>query len=210
MKKTIVLVIILAVFFPLLAADGPSVPFNLVFNKLNENILTFTAKEPDLGTASESVEEASYVSFPSLLSQADYEQYSEAGSLSATIAAYWDVYGKGVTIYLTFGSGEYMLMNSDSSSESSMGYQAGYNYNVDIDTVRTGSINSDAGVEAATYKSGDRVYLVGSESGGVMPATGRVTGSATLNLKLPLPENDEMFVAGQYNGIITLNLIITE
>ncbi len=211
MRKLLIFIVLSAVSFCLPAAAGPSVPFNLVFNKQNENVLTFTEVEPALGTDSEAVDEASSVSFPSLMSEADYEQYREAGVLPASIAAYWDVYGEGVTIYLTFGSGEYMLMNADSDSSGSEAYKKGLNYNVDISTIRSGSINLGAvGFKAEDYSSGDRIYLVGSEEAPESNASGRVVGSVTLNLGLPLPAENGIFPSGQYDGLITLNLVIME
>ena len=211
MRKLLIFIVLSAVSFCLPAAAGPSVPFNLVFNKQNENVLTFTKVEPDPGTDSEAVDEASSVSFPSLMSESDYAQYREKGVLSASIAAYWDVYGKGVTIYLTFGSGEYMLMNADSNSSGSEAYKEGLNYNVDISTKRKGSINEAAmGFNADEYNSGARIYLVGSEEAPASNPSGRVVGSVTLNLGLPLPADNGIFPSGQYDGLITLNLVIME
>ena len=162
MRRISILAIIFLLSFFLSATAGPSVPFNLVFNKQNENVLTFTDKEPGPEAASETVGEISSVSFPSLMSAADYDNYRTEGVLPAEIAAYWDVYGKGVTIYLTFGSGEYMLMNSDLSSDAGTDYQKGYNYNVTISSTRQDSINSGAigTIKAEDYKLGQRIYLV--------------------------------------------------
>lgn len=211
MRKLLIFIVLSAVSFCMAAAAGPSVPFNLVFNKQNENVLTFTKVEPDPGTDSEAVDEASSVSFPSLMSEDDYAKYRNTGVLPASIAAYWDVYGKGVTIYLTFGSGKYMLMNADSNSSGSEAYKEGFNYNVDISTKRKGSINEDAvGFNAKDYKSGARIYLVGSEEVPESNASGRVVGSVTLNLGLPLPADNGIFPSGQYDGLITLNLVIME
>ena len=211
MRRISILAIIFLLSFFLSATAGPSVPFNLVFNKQNENVLTFTDKEPGPEAASETVGEISSVSFPSLMSAADYDNYRTEGVLPAEIAAYWDVYGEGVTIYLTFGSGEYMLMNADSNSSGSEAYKEGLNYNVDISTKRKGSINEAAmGFNADEYNSGARIYLVGSEEAPASNPSGRVVGSVTLNLGLPLPADNGIFPSGQYDGLITLNLVIME
>ena len=65
-------------------------------------------------------------------------------------------------------------------------------------------------VKATTAVPGDRIYLVGSEEAPESNASGRVVGSVTLNLGLPLPADNGIFPLGQYDGLITLNLVIME
>ena len=92
----------------------------------------------------------------------------------------------------------------------------GYNYNVEV-TSKHGSINQesislfiDGEMEAESFYSpldvaSRSLSLIANED---IP-DGRASGSVTLNMTLPFPE-DTGFAMGQYTGTITASIIVED
>ena len=215
MKRFPFILICLLSVFAVNAAALPTpddIEFKMYFRKENQPTFCFAEEEPSTVPVDGTISDISKVEFPTVYSQAD----NDYGSARVTsIALYWDVYGTSLTIDLLFSGSQslatgtcYMLSNTQGGN--------GYNYNVEV-TSKHGSINqesislfTDGEMEAESFYSpldvaSRSLSLIANED---IP-DGRASGSITLNMTLPFPE-DTGFAMGQYTGTITASIIVED
>lgn len=185
------------------AEDVPrskSVSFEMEFTRSGRSVLSFINKEPDTFPfpANAVIEKADPVSFGEITK---VEDLVGKDKLEASVALYWDVYGDSFSLKLSFvDSSGYMLRNTKNASQ-------GYNYQVHVNSSNIDGFEDlylfDNDVPSASISSDEVITIADNDS-----VNGRTYGSITLNLSLPVPEDN--FITGQYTGLIRVNMVVND
>ena len=204
MKRLVFLILVIFGFvISVQAADVPrseSVSFWMEFTRSGRSVLSFINNEPaDIPfPANAVIEKADPVSFGEITK---VEDLVGKDNLEASVALYWDVYGDSFSLKLSFvDSSGYMLRNTKNASQ-------GYNYQVHVNSSNIDGFEDlylfDKDVPSASISSDEVITIADNDS-----VNGRTYGSITLNLSLPVPEDN--FITGQYTGLIRVNMVVND
>ena len=206
MKRLLFLILVIFGFVISAQADedvprSKSVSFGMEFTRSGRSVLSFINKEPDTTIpfpANAVIEKADPISFGEITK---VEDLVGKDKLEASVALYWDVYGDSFSLKLSFvDSSGYMLRNTKNASQ-------GYNYQVHVNSSNIDGFEDlylfDIDVPSASISSDEVITIADNDS-----VNGRTYGSITLNLSLPVPEDN--FITGQYTGLIRVNMVVND